>query len=159
MIICRGTNETDTQIFTSLFRDKLSPQGAHNQFPPSPKSLLPPPRQSGSSVSCNLQLTFPAVTVANCHCCLLPSLVRGTDLEQLAQYCGVFPKATISECRAYLYNIDPTNNLYSNLQVHRAEKLLGLKRKAASMTVDLAFLPQNMTCKNIIGWTPPPPLA
>ena len=28
MIICRGTNDTHTQIFTSLFRDKLSPQGA-----------------------------------------------------------------------------------------------------------------------------------
>jgi hypothetical protein len=24
MIICRGTNDTDTQLFTSLFRDKLS---------------------------------------------------------------------------------------------------------------------------------------
>jgi hypothetical protein len=28
MIICRGTNDTDTQLFTSLFRDKLSLQGA-----------------------------------------------------------------------------------------------------------------------------------
>jgi hypothetical protein len=32
MIFCRGTNDTDrqtdTQIFTSLFRDKLSLQGA-----------------------------------------------------------------------------------------------------------------------------------
>jgi hypothetical protein len=29
MIICRGTNETKGQIFTSIFRDKLSLQGAH----------------------------------------------------------------------------------------------------------------------------------
>jgi hypothetical protein len=28
MIICRGTKDTDTQLFTSLFRDKLSLQGA-----------------------------------------------------------------------------------------------------------------------------------
>ena len=29
MIICRGTNDTNGQIFTSIFRDKLSLQGAH----------------------------------------------------------------------------------------------------------------------------------
>ncbi len=28
--------------------------------------------------------------------------VQGTDLKQLALYCSVFLKATISECRAYL---------------------------------------------------------
>ncbi len=28
MIICRGTNVTDGQLFTTLFRDKLSLQGA-----------------------------------------------------------------------------------------------------------------------------------
>ena len=28
MIICRGTNDTNGQLFTSLFRDKLSLQGA-----------------------------------------------------------------------------------------------------------------------------------
>jgi hypothetical protein len=71
--------------------------------------------------------------------------VQGTDLKQLALYHSVFPKATISECRAYLYNIDPTKDPYSNLQVHCAENLLGLKRKAASTTADVAFLPQNMT--------------
>ena len=31
MIICRGTNETDRHLFTSLFRDKLSLQGARIQ--------------------------------------------------------------------------------------------------------------------------------
>jgi len=67
--------------------------------------------------------------------------------------------ATISECRAYLYNIDPTNNLCSNLQVHRAEKLLDLKRKAASTIADLAFLPQNMDLVRILLDGPPPPLG
>jgi hypothetical protein len=84
--------------------------------------------------------------------------VQGTDLEQLALYHSVFPKATISECRAYLYNIDPTKDSYSNLQVHRAEKLLGLKQRAASTTADLAFLPQNMTLQEY-HWTEPPPLG
>jgi hypothetical protein len=28
MIICRGTNDTNTHLFTSIFRDKLSLQGA-----------------------------------------------------------------------------------------------------------------------------------
>jgi hypothetical protein len=36
MIICRGTNDTDRQtegqLFTSLFRDKLSLQGARINF-------------------------------------------------------------------------------------------------------------------------------
>jgi hypothetical protein len=84
--------------------------------------------------------------------------VEGTDLEQLALYRSVNPKATLAECRAYLYNIDPTNDPYSNSQVHRAEKLLGLKRKAASTTADLAFLPQNMTLREYY-WTEPPPLG
>ncbi len=84
--------------------------------------------------------------------------MQGTDLEQLALYCSVFPKATISECRAYLYKFDPTKVSYSNLQVHRSKKLLGLKRKAASTTADLAFLPQNMTLQEYY-WTEPPPLG
>ncbi len=50
--------------------------------------------------------------------------VQGTDLKQLALYQCVFPKATIAKCRAYLFNVDPTNNLFSSLQVHCGEKLL-----------------------------------
>jgi hypothetical protein len=42
--------------------------------------------------------------------------------------------------------------------VHHAEKLLGLKWKAASTTTDLAFLPQNMTLQEYY-WTEPPPLG
>jgi hypothetical protein len=84
--------------------------------------------------------------------------VEGRDLEQLALYRSVISKATLSECRAYLYNIDPTKDPYSNLQVHRAEKLLGLKRKAASTTADLAFLPQNMNLQEYY-WTELPPLG
>jgi hypothetical protein len=83
--------------------------------------------------------------------------VEGTDLEQLALYRSIILKATLSECRAYLYN-NPTKDPYSNLQVHRAEKLLGLKQKAASTTTDLAFLPQNMTLQEYY-WTELYPLG
>jgi hypothetical protein len=84
--------------------------------------------------------------------------VRGHDLEQLALYRAVYPKATIAECRAYLFNIDPTMEPFSNLQVYHVEYLLGLKRKAASTTADLAFLPVNLQ-KHELYWTQPPPLG
>ena len=82
--------------------------------------------------------------------------VQDPALEQLALYQCVFPKATIAECRAYLFNVDPINDPFSSSQVHRAEKLLGLKRKAASTTADLAFLPWNMALREYY-WTHPPP--
>ena len=53
--------------------------------------------------------------------------VQGLALEQLALYRCVFPKATIAKCRAYLFNLDPINDLFSSSQVHWEEKLLGLK--------------------------------
>ena len=84
--------------------------------------------------------------------------VQGTDLEQLGLYRAIFPKATIAECRAYLFNLDPTKEPYSGSQVHRAESLLGLKRKAASTTADLAFLPGNLQTRELY-WTYPPPLG
>ena len=84
--------------------------------------------------------------------------IQGEVLEQLALYRCVNPKATLAECRAYLYNIDPTVDPYSNSQVHRAEELLGLKRKAASTTADLAYTPTNQL-KRELYWTMPPPLG
>ena len=79
-------------------------------------------------------------------------------LERLALYQCVFPKATIAECRVYLFNVDPNNDPFSSLQVQRAEKLLGLKRKAASTTADLAFLPWNTALREYY-WTHPPLLG
>ncbi len=43
--------------------------------------------------------------------------VQGLALEQLALYRCVFPKATIAECRAYLFNVDPNNDPFSSSQV------------------------------------------
>ena len=84
--------------------------------------------------------------------------ISGLVLEWLALYRAVLPKATLAECRAFLFNMDPTQPPYSNSQVHRAEKLLDLKRKAASTTADFATLPINML-KRELYWTMPPPLG
>ena len=70
--------------------------------------------------------------------------VQGHDLEQLALYRFLYPEAMIAECRAYLLNLNPTKEPYSNSQVYCAEHLLGLKRKVASTTTNLAFLPVNL---------------
>ena len=82
----------------------------------------------------------------------------GEKLEKLALYRCVFPKATQAECRAYLFNLDPTVDPVSNSQLHRAEKLLGLRRKAASATADQAYTSANMM-KRDLYWSEPPPLG
>jgi len=79
-------------------------------------------------------------------------------LEWLALYRAVLPKATLAECRAFLFNMDPNEPPYSNSQFHRAEQLLDLKREAASTTADFATLPSNML-KHELYWTMPPPLG
>ena len=84
--------------------------------------------------------------------------ILGPVLEKLALYRVVFPKAALAECRAYLYNLDPTVDPYSNSQLHRAETLLGLSRKAASTTADMAFTPGNLR-KRHRYWHLPPPLG
>ncbi len=78
--------------------------------------------------------------------------MRGDDPEQLALYWTVSPKATIAKCRAHLFHVDPTKEPFSDSQVHRAEYLLGLRRKAAPTNANLAFLP-------VFYWTLPPPLG
>ena len=70
--------------------------------------------------------------------------ILGDRLEKLTLYRSVFPKATLAECRAHLYNLDPTKDPYSDLQVVWAEGLLGLTRKAASTTAQLVFTPRNL---------------
>ena len=70
--------------------------------------------------------------------------LRGEVLLRFALFRCVRPKATIDECWAYLYNLDPDVEPYSPSQIFRAEKLLGLSKKAASTTADLAYLPINI---------------
>ena len=82
--------------------------------------------------------------------------LKGQPLERLALFRIVCPKATLAECRAHLYNLDPTVAPYSNSQIHRAEKLLGLRRKAASTTADNAYLPINLQRREAYHTQPPP---
>ena len=73
--------------------------------------------------------------------------ISGLKLEWLALYRAVLPKATLAECRAFLFNMDPNEPPYSNSQVYRAEQLLDLKRKAASTTAD--FWPEYSSMSSV----------
>ncbi|KAL7524042.1 hypothetical protein ACHAXR_001378, partial [Thalassiosira sp. AJA248-18] len=84
--------------------------------------------------------------------------ILGEVLEKLALYRSAFPKAILAECRAHLYNLNPTIDPYCDSQLHRAEELLGLTRKAASTTAELAFTPTNLR-KRHWYWNMPPPLG
>jgi transposase len=75
--------------------------------------------------------------------------VQGEMLVQLALFRCIRPKATIDEVRAYLHNRRPNVAPYSPSQINRAEKLLGLSRKAASTTADSAYLPINLQKRDI----------
>lgn len=70
--------------------------------------------------------------------------VQGEQLVQLALFRCIKSKSTIDECRAYLHNRYPHIPPYSHSQIHRAEVLLNLRRKAATTTADLAYLPINL---------------
>ncbi len=74
-------------------------------------------------------------------------VVQGTDLELLGLYRAVFSKATIAECRANLFNLDPTIVLWFTSS--SGKRLLGLKRKASSTNADLAFLPGNLQTRKL----------
>ena len=67
--------------------------------------------------------------------------IEGNDLINLALFRLIHPKAYIDEVRAFLHNRAPGNPPYSKSQIHRAEEKLGLSRKVASTTSDLAYLP------------------
>ena len=84
--------------------------------------------------------------------------ILGDTLEKLALFRIVFPKATLAECRAYLYNLNPNVAPHSNSQVHRAEMLLGLTRKASSTTADQTYTPANLL-KREAYWSQPSPLG
>jgi len=90
--------------------------------------------------------------VTSAHCIVLATIMQRGRCK------AIFPKATIAKCRVHLFNVDPNNDPFSSSQVHLAEKLLGLKRKAASTMADFAFLPWNMALHEYY-WTHPPPLG
>ncbi len=66
------------------------------------------------------------------------------DLVDLALFWLVCPKAYLDEVCAYVHNRNPATPPYSQLQIVRAEHMLGVTKKAASSTSDGALLPSNM---------------
>ena len=70
--------------------------------------------------------------------------VQGIDLVNLALFRIIRPKAYIDDVRAYLHNRNPANLPYSRSQIYRAEERLGLSRKVASTTSDMAYTPLNL---------------
>ena len=82
--------------------------------------------------------------------------ILGEPLEKLALYRAVYPKARLADCRAYLYNLSPNVDPYSDSQIHRAETLLGLRMKAASTTADMAYSPSNLRKREYYHTHPPP---
>ncbi len=67
--------------------------------------------------------------------------VRGQSLVYLAMFRLVNPAASIDGVRAYLHNMDPAGVPFRPAAVVHAEHLLGLRRKASSMTCQRAFPP------------------
>jgi hypothetical protein len=70
--------------------------------------------------------------------------VHGQDIVNLALYWMCRPKAYVDEVRAYVHNRNIANPPYSRSQIYRAEQRLGLYRKAASTTSDLAYSAANL---------------
>ena len=75
--------------------------------------------------------------------------VRGQPLVCLALYRVVHPAAPISHVQAFLFNMDPTVAPYFQPQIIRAERLLGLRMKAASTTCFRAFWAINMHKRDV----------
>jgi hypothetical protein len=70
--------------------------------------------------------------------------VHRQDLINLVVYWMVRPKAYIDEVHAYVHNRNPANPPFSQSQIYRAELQLGLFRKAASTTSNLAYSHVNL---------------
>ena len=67
------------------------------------------------------------------------------DLYLLVVYRMIFPKATADEIRRYILENNPTNaNLYSRVDISRAETRIKMTRKRGATTANQAFTPLNM---------------
>jgi hypothetical protein len=70
--------------------------------------------------------------------------IWGEALFHLAFYRAIRPHTLLCEVKAYLTNRLPNVAPYSDSQIYRAEKRLGLSRKAASRTSQFAYTPANL---------------
>ena len=84
--------------------------------------------------------------------------LKGQDLFNLAFYRTIKPKATLYECKTFIFNANPVNLPYSNSQIHRAEQRLNLTRKAASTTAYEAYS-ERILIKRHNYWNMPPPFG
>ncbi len=78
--------------------------------------------------------------------------IQGQNLIQLAIFQSTNPKATTDEIQAHLLNLqNPANQLspFSPAQVLRAESLVGLTCKVGSTNCSHAYLPINLTKRNM----------
>ena len=70
--------------------------------------------------------------------------LQGFDLSNLALVRAFLPKSRLHEVKAFVFTANPINRPHSNSQLCRAEKRIGLSRKAASTTAHDAHLPINL---------------
>jgi hypothetical protein len=70
--------------------------------------------------------------------------VNGEDLVNITLFWLVRSKAYIDKVCAYVHNRNPANPPYSQSQIVRAEQRLGLSRKVASLTSNMAHSELNM---------------
>jgi hypothetical protein len=78
--------------------------------------------------------------------------VQGQALVRLALYRVAHPETSLDHVKAFLFNMDEGIPLYSQKAIVHAEKLLGLRRKAASTTCERAYLPINLNKRHMF-WT------
>ena len=71
--------------------------------------------------------------------------VRGLDVANLALIWANLPKSRLYEVKAFLYSANPVQVPFRNSQIHCAENILGLTRKAALTTAFVAFTPLNLS--------------
>ena len=87
--------------------------------------------------------------------------IAGQDLVFLAIYRVIYPKSSIAEINAFLYQANLMNSLfsfYSPSQISRAEAMVGLSRKKGSTTAYQAFYDVNLE-KRFNYWNLPYPLG
>ena len=87
--------------------------------------------------------------------------MAGQDLVYLSIYRVIYPKCSIAEINAFLYNanmMNPFFSFYSPSQISRAESLIGLSKKKGSTTAYQAFYDVNLE-KRWNYWNLPYPLG
>jgi hypothetical protein len=78
--------------------------------------------------------------------------ISGVDLFNLTLFCLFWPKAYLCEVVAYVHNMNPINQPYSNSQILRAEQRLGLWLKVGSTSSGWAYRPIILLRRHMYWW-------